>query len=187
MNITKDFKNTLTKKDYLKFLLATNNILVLSPLIVISITVAAIFSIVTKGFSIVTLIYFLPVILFVVSYIKTYLLINNTVKSQKSIYESSITLTDNEYKEVTNGEHNSLSYSKAYCYKETKNYFYLHIDRLNGLIIPKRKYSEDELAKVRKAFNSKIKKTNIIDLSSIITSLIFLSLVVLIIIALITM
>ena len=187
MNITKDFKNTLTKKDYLKFLLATNNILVLSPLIVISITVAAIFSIVTKGFSIVTLIYFLPVILFVVSYIKTYLLINNTVKSQKSIYESSITLTDNEYKEVTNGEHNSLSYSKAYCYKETKNYFYLHIDRLNGLIIPKRKYSEDELAKVRKAFNSKIKKTNIIDLSSIITALIFLSLVVLIIIALITM
>ena len=164
MNITKDFKNTLTKKDYLKFLLATNNILVLSPLIVISITVAAIFSIVTKGFSIVTLIYFLPVILFVVSYIKTYLLINNTVKSQKSIYESSITLTDNEYKEVTNGEHNSLSYSKAYCYKETKNYFYLPIDRLNGLIIPKRKYSEDELAKVRKAFNSKIKKTNIIDL-----------------------
>jgi len=187
MNITKDFKQTLTKKDYLKFLLVTNNILVLSPLIVISITIAAIYSIVVKGFNILTLIYFIPVILFIVSYIKTYMLINNTSKAQKSIYESSITLTDNECKEVTNGEHNALPYANAYCYKETKNYFYLHIDKLNGLIIPKRKYNDEEVTKIRKAFNSKIKKANIIDISSFLTSFIFVLLVVLIIISLITM
>ena len=34
MNIEKDFKNTLEKKDYITYLLATNNILLISPIII---------------------------------------------------------------------------------------------------------------------------------------------------------
>lgn len=186
MNIVKDFKGTLTKKDYIIFLLTTNNILLLSPFIIIAILVATIYSITTDGFQLITIIYFLPVILFILSYIKMFIVINQTLKSQKAIYELNITLTDNEYKDVTNGETNSLAYSKLYCYKETKNYFYLHIDKSNALIVPKRKFNSDELDKIRTTLNSKTRKERLITMSSLLTTFVFLTLVVLIVVSLIT-
>ena len=186
MNIEKDFKNTLEKKDYVTYLLTTNNILLISPIIIISLLIAIIYSLVTSGFKIEIIIYTLPIVLFILSYIKMYKVISNTLKSQKELYELTITLTDNEYKDVTNGEHNSFAYSKAYCYKETKNYFYLHIDKNNALIIPKRKFNEDEIAKIRTTFSSKIRKENIITITSLLTTAIFIALVALITISLFT-
>ncbi|MBR3890975.1 MAG: YcxB family protein [Bacilli bacterium] len=186
MNIEKDFKNTLEKKDYVTYLLTTNNILLISPIIIISLLIAIIYSLVTSGFKIEIIIYTLPIVLFILSYIKMYKVISNTLKSQKELYELTITLTDNEYKDVTNGEHNSFAYSKAYCYKETKNYFYLHIDKNNALIIPKRKFNEDEIAKIRTTFSSKIRKENIITITSLLTTAIFIVLVALITISLFT-
>lgn len=186
MNIEKDFKNTLEKKDYVTYLLTTNNILLISPIIIISLLTSIIYSLVTSGFKIEIIIYTLPIVLFILSYIKMYKVISNTLKSQKELYELTITLTDNEYKDVTNGEHNSFAYSKAYCYKETKNYFYLHIDKNNALIIPKRKFNEDEIAKIRTTFSSKIRKENIITITSLLTTAIFIVLVALITISLFT-
>ena len=186
MNIEKDSKNTLEKKDYVTYLLTTNNILLISPIIIISLLTSIIYSLVTSGFKIEIIIYTLPIVLFILSYIKMYKVISNTLKSQKELYELTITLTDNEYKDVTNGEHNSFAYSKAYCYKETKNYFYLHIDKNNALIIPKRKFNEDEIAKIRTTFSSKIRKENIITITSLLTTAIFIVLVALITISLFT-
>jgi hypothetical protein len=184
MNIVKDFKGTLTKKDYYIYLLTTNNILLLSPFIIIAILVATIYSIVTSGFQVVTIIYFLPAALFILSYIKIFRVVNQTLKSQQAIYELNVTLTDNEYKDITNGETNSLSYSKFYCYKETKNYFYLHIDKSNALIVPKRKFNVEEITKMKTTFSSKIRKEPIITVSSLLTTMVFLALVGLIVVAL---
>lgn len=186
MNIQKDYINTLEKKDYVTYLLTTNNILLLSPFIIVALLVAIIYSIVTVGFKLDVIIYLLPIVLFILSYIKMYKVISNTLKSQKQLEELKVTLTDNEYKDVTNGEHNSLPYSKAYCYKETKNYFYLHIDKNNALIIPKRKYNNEEVNQIRQTFSSKMRKENIITLYSIIMMTIFVGLVALIMVSLLS-
>lgn len=181
MNIQKDFKQTLNKKDYIIYLLSTNNILLISPIIIVAILAATIYYLVTKGFDFSIIIYLLPVLLFILSYWRMYKVIDNTLKSQKAIYELTITLTDNEYKDITNGESNSLEYSKVYCYKENKNYFYLHVDKSNALIIPKRKFNNEEIDAIRSAFNSKIRRENIITITSLLTTVVFLLLVFLIV------
>lgn len=186
MNIQKDFKNTLNKKDYITYLLMTNNILMVSPIIVVSLMAAIIYSLVTYGFEINIIVYSLPIILFIVTYIKMYKLVQRATTSHNSYYELNITLTDNEYKDVTNGETNSLPYNKAYCYKETKNYFYLHIDKMNALIIPKRKYNDDEISNIRNTFSNKIRKENIISISSLLTMALFVLLIAVIIVSLVT-
>lgn len=186
MNIQKDFKNTLEKKDYITYLLTTNNILLISPIIIVCLIVAIVYSLITVGFKLEIIIYSLPIVLFILSYIKMYKVISNTLKSQKELYELTITLTDNEYKDVTNGEPNSFPYSKAYCYKETKNYFYLHIDKTNALIIPKRKFNDDEVNNIRTTFSSKMRKERIITITSLLSTAIFIALVAIITISLFT-
>ena len=177
MNIEKDFKNKLTKKDYVTYLLNRNMILLLSPLIIITLLVAIIYSIITSGFTFTTVIYMLPIILFVLSYIQMYRVIKHTLKSQKEIYELKITLTDNEYKDLTNGEQNSLSYDKAYCYKETKNHLYIFVDKYNALIIPKREFEENELNQIQSTFSKKIRKEPLYNFSSWFMVLILVALV----------
>ena len=181
MNIEKDFKNKLTKKDYVIYLLQRNLILVLSPFIITILLIAIISSIVKDGFTFTTIIYFLPIILFILTYIQMYRVIKHTLNSQKEISELKITLTNNEYKDITNGEKNSLAYDKAYCYKETKNYFYIFVDKYNALILPKREFNEEEINKIRTTFDSKMKKESIYNFSSLLTVFIFITLVVLIV------
>ena len=185
MNIQKDFKNKLTKKDYFIYLINRNMVLLLSPLIIIALLVAIIFSIINDGFTFSTLIYALPIILFVVSYIQMYRVINHTIKAQKEIKELTITLTDNEYKDSTNGEVNMLPYDKAYCYKETKNYLYVHVDKFNALIIPKREFEDKELERIKETFSKKIKKEAIYPLSSWLMVGVLVLLIVLIIISIV--
>lgn len=180
MNIEKDFKNKLTKKDYVTYLFNRNMILLLSPLIIIALLVAIIYSIITTGFTFTTVIYMLPIILFVLSYIQMYRVIKHTLKSQKQIHELKITLTDNEYKDLTNGEQNSLSYDKAYCYKETKNHLYIFVDRYNALILPKREFEASELSQIEATLSKKLRKEPIYNLSSWFMVIILISLVSLI-------
>lgn len=166
MHIEKDFKNKLTAKDYIKYLLNRNMILLLSPILIIALLTATIYSIITDGFKFTTIIYFLPVILFIASYIQMYRVIKHTLKAQKAVYELKITLTDNEYKDLTNGENNSITYDKLFCYKETKEYLYLFVDQFNGLILPKREFNEDEISQMKNTFSKKTKKQPIYTISS---------------------
>ena len=181
MNIQKDFKNKLTKNDYITYLLNRNMILLLSPAIIIALLVATIYSIVSEGFSFNTVIYMLPIALFILSYFQMYRVIKHTLKSQKEIYELKITLTDNEYKDLTNGEQNSLSYDKAYCYKETKKHLYIFVDKNNALILPKREFEENELDQIKTTLSKKLRKQPLYDLSAWLMLIIFISLVSLIV------
>lgn len=181
MNIEKDFKNKLTKKDYITYLLNRNMILLLSPAIIVTLLVAVIYSIITEGFTFSTIIYLLPVVLFILSYIQMYRVINHTLKSQKEIYELKITLTDNEYKDLTNGEKNSLTYDKAYCYKETKNHLYIFVDKYNALILPKREFEDKELAQIKTTFSKKMRKEKLYNFSSWFMVLIVVALVFLVV------
>jgi hypothetical protein len=106
--------------------------------------------------------------------------INHTIKSHEQISELKIILTDNEYIDITNGEKNSLSYEKFYCYKETKNYLYMFVDRNNAIIVPKREFNNDELTQIKNKFSSSIKKQSIYDFSSWITIALVVFLVALI-------
>lgn len=186
MHIEKDFKNKLTKKDYLTYLLTKNMILLLSPIVIIALLIAIVYSIIKDGFGISTVIYFLPIILFAASYIKIIQLIKHTLKAQKEIYELKVTLTDTEYKDLTNGETNSLSFDKVYCYKETKSYLYIFVDRYNALILPKREFNPTELKQINTTFSSKMKKSPMYDLSSWLMLFIVIALVALVVYKLIS-
>ena len=181
MNIEKDFKNKLTAKDYIKYLINRNMILLLSPLIIIALLVSTIFSIIEEGFNFTTVIYLLPIALFILSYVQIFRVIKHTLKSQKEIYELKITLTDNEYKDLTNGESNSISYDKLFGYKETKSHLYLFVDQFNALILPKREFKESELASMKKTFDKKMKKQPLYNLSSWLLIIVCVVLVVLIV------
>ena len=177
MQIEKDFKNKLTKKDYITYLFTKNMVLLLSPVIIIALVTAIVVSLVRDGWNYSLLIYALPIILFILSYFRIYRLINHTIKSQKQLYELKITLTENEYRDLTNGEKNSLAYDRFYCYKETKKYFYLFVDKYNALILPKREFSDDEVIQVNNFLSNKIRKTSVFDVYSILMILIVISLV----------
>jgi hypothetical protein len=180
MHIEKDFKNKLTKKDYILYLLSRNILLLLSPVIIASLIVAIIFSIINDGFTMSTIIYILPILLFILTYFQMFKVINHTIKSHEQISELKIILTDTEYIDITNGEKNSLSYEKFYCYKETKNYLYMFVDRNNAIIVPKREFNNDELTQIKNKFSSSIKKQSIYDFSSWITIALVVFLVALI-------
>ena len=181
MNIEKDFKNKLTTKDYITYLLNRNMILLLSPIIIVALTIGIIFSIVKEGFTFTTIIYFLPIALFLLTYFQMYKIIKYTLKSQREIYELKITLTDNEYKDLTNGEHNNLPYNKAYCYKESKKHLYIFVDKYNALILPKREFEDNELKQIKTTFSKKLRKEPLYNLSSWLIVGILVLLVVLII------
>lgn len=181
MNIEKDFKNKLTKKDYISYLLNRNMVLVLSPIIIVALLIATIFSIIEEGFNFSTVIYLLPIVLFILSYVQIYRVVKHTLKSQKEIYELKITLTDNEYKDLTNGEKNNLPYDKAYCFKESKNYLYVFVDKYNALILPKREFENNELDQIKTTFSKKMRKESLYNLSSWFMVLIMIALVALIV------
>ena len=187
MNIEKDFKNKLTKKDYVTYLLQRNIILVISPAIIVLLLLAIVMAIVNSGWSFSIVLYLLPIVLFILSYFQMYRVIKNTIKSQNQIYELKVILTDNEYKDVTNGKTNVLPYDKAYCYKESKNYLYIFVDNYNALILPKREYSDEEVVKIRETFTSKMKKKSIYGFYSYFSMIVFLALVILIIYTAISM
>ena len=181
MKIEKDFRNKLTAKDYINYLLTRNMILLLSPVLIVALLIAVIGSIIKDGFTFVTVIYLLPIILFIASYIQMYRVIKQTLKAQREMYELKIALTDNEYIDISNGIQNSLDYKNAYCYKETKNYLYLFVDQYNALILPKREFESNELSKIKETLSKSITKKPIYNFSSLLLVVVTISLVSLIV------
>ena len=170
--IEKDLKNKLTKKDYLVYLLNRNSFILISPLIILSLIVVFIFMINKDGFNSGDLLYLLPILLFVLSYIQMNNAINNAVKSNSTSEDLKVILEDKKYREITSNGENSLEYSKFYSYYESKNYYYLYVDKMNALILPKREFDTEELATIEGYFKKSIKKTNFIN-ARLITGLIF--------------
>lgn len=177
-NITKDFKNKLTKKDYLLYLLNRNLFILISPLIIISLIVVFIFMVSKDGFNITDMLYLLPILLFVLSYIQMNNAINGAIKANSESSNLKVTLEENKYTEVTSNGKNSLEYSKFYSYYESKNYYYLYVDKVNALILPKREFTNEELTTVDSYFKKFIRKTSLINAKTIIGLIFSISLVI---------
>ena len=171
-HIEKNFKSKLTKKDYFLYLINRNTFILLSPLIIISLVVVFTFMVKKDGFDSGDLLYLLPIILFILSYIQINNAVNNAVKSNNNSGDLKIIIEDKKYREITNNGENHLEYNKFYSYYESKNYYYLYVDKVNALILPKREFTNEELTKLNNYFSSSIKRTSIFNFRTI-TGIIF--------------
>ena len=185
--IEKDLKSKLTKKDYLLYLINRNSFILLSPIIILALIVVFIFMVNKNGFSYNDLLYLLPILLFVLSYVQIYNSINNAVKVNCRSESIKISLEKTRYKEITENGENSLEYNKFYSYYENKNYYYLYVDRINALILPKREFSSEELDVIDEYFKTSIRKTHILNFKAIIGIIFSLSLITCITILIISM
>ena len=185
--IEKSFKNKLTKKDYLLYLINRNSFILLSPLIILALVVVFAFMVNKNGFSYNDLLYLLPILLFILSYIQIYNAINTAVKANQNSDDLKVILEQKRYKEIsTNGE-NSLEYNKFYSYYENKNYYYLYVDRINALIIPKREFAKDELDIIDGYFKNSISKTKKFNFKTIFGLTLSIALVISIIVLIASM
>lgn len=185
-NIEKEFSKKLTKKDYFLYLINRNIFILISPLIIMSLFVVFIFMIKKDGFQTNDILYLLPTLLFLLSYIQIYRAINNAVKLNANTKTLKIILEEKKYKEITDRGENSLEYSKFYSYYENKNYYYLYVDKINALILPKREFNEDELKKLNDLFKNTIRKTSVLNFKTILGLIFSLSLIVSMIILIIS-
>lgn len=165
--IEKSFKDKLTKKDYFLYLLNRNSFILISPLIIAALIVVFIFMVKKDGFDSGDLLYLLPILLFALSYVQINNAVNNAVKANSNLDELKIILEDKKYKEITPNGENSLDYNKFYSYYESKNYYYLYVDKVNALILPKREFSSEELTTINCYFEKSIRKTNLINFRTI--------------------
>ena len=166
--IEKDFNNKLTKKDYFLYLINRNIFIFVSPLIILALIVVFIFMVNKDGFQFNDSLYLLPIFLFVLSYIQMNKVINNAVASNKQTKKLKVILEENNYKEITDTGENSLEYKNFHSYYENKNYYYLYVDKINALILPKREFDSNELAKINGLFAKSIKKVSFFNIKSIL-------------------
>ena len=185
--IEKNLKNKLTKKDYFFYLVNRNSFILLSPLIILALVVVFIFMVNKNGFSYNDLLYLLPILLFILSYIQIYNAINNAIKANAKSDDLKIVLEQKKYKEISSNGENSLEYNKFYSYYENKNYYYLYVDRINALIIPKREFNTEELSVIDGYFKTAIPKTKKFNLRTILGIILSTSLIVSIIILIVSM
>lgn len=185
--IEKDFKNKLTKKDYFLYLLNRNIFLLLSPIIIVTLIVVFVFMVAKDGFSSGDVLYLLPILLFLLSYVQVNNAIKNAIKSNESTESLKIILDDKKYKEITSNGSNELEYKNFYSYYESKNYFYLYVDKVNALILPKREFNNDELSIIDETLNKQIKKVSTFNIKNILGIVFSLSLVICMITLIISM
>lgn len=167
-HIEKDFNNKLTKKDYFAYLINRNTFILVSPLIIIALITVFIFMVNKNGFQYSDIIYLLPILLFVLSYIQMNNAVNKAIKMNDETKSLKVVLDENKYKEITQKGETALEYNKFYSYYESKNYYYLYVDKVNALILPKREFSEDEISAINTYFNKSIKKTGLINFRNIL-------------------
>ena len=98
--LNEDFKNKLTKKDYFLYLLNRNIFLLLSPIIIVTLIVVFVFMVAKDGFSSGDVLYLLPILLFLLSYVQVNNAIKNAIKSNESTESLKIILDDKKYKEA---------------------------------------------------------------------------------------
>jgi len=166
-HIEKNFKSKLTKKDYFLYLINRNTFILLSPLIIISLVVVFAFMVKKDGFDYRDLLYLLPIILFILSYIQIYNAVNRAIKSNTNEDDLKIIIEEKKYREITQKGENYLEYNKFYSYYESKNYYYLYVDKVNALILPKREFSQEELTKINSYFSSSMKRASVINFRTI--------------------
>lgn len=185
--IEKDFKNKLTKKDYFLYLLNRNIFLLLSPVIIAALIVVFIFMVTKDGFSSGDILYLLPILLFLLSYVQVNNAIKNALKSNESTESLKVILDDKKYKEITSNGTNELEYKHFYSYYESKNYFYLYVDKVNALILPKREFNKEELVAMDENFSKQIRKISVFSIKNILGVTFSLALIVCMIILVISM
>ena len=186
-SIQKNFKNKLTKKDYLLYLLNRNIFILVSPLIILSLIVVFIFMVDKDGFNSGDLLYLLPILLFILSYFQMKNAINIAIKANSNTNDLTVILEENKYKEKTSNGENSLEYNKFYSYYENKNYYYLYVDKINGLILPKREFNQEELTTIKGYFEKSIKRTKLINTRTLIGITLSASLILCMIILIVSM
>lgn len=185
--IEKNFKNKLTKKDYFLYLLNRNIFIVISPLIILSLIVVFAYMVNKDGFSSGDLLYLLPILLFVLSYIQMNNAVNNAIKANSSLNDLKVILEEKKYKEITSNSENSLEYSKFHSYYESKNYYYLYVDKVNALILPKREFNQDELTTINGYFKTSMKKTKLLNPRTLMGIIFSLGLIVCMVILIVSM
>ena len=89
-----------------------------------------------------------------------------------SLSEIKVVIEESKYKEITPNGESALEYSKFHSYYESKNYYYLYVDKVNALIIPKREFNSDELTTMKQYFTKSIKQTKTLNFRTI-TGIIF--------------
>jgi len=185
--IEKDFNKKLTKKDYLLYLINRNTFILISPLIILALIVVFIFMINKDGFQFGDILYLLPILLFVLSYIQMNNAISKAIKMNDDTNDLKVILEENKYKEITSNGENSLEYSKFYSYYESKNYYYLYVDKVNALILPKREFNNEELSTIDSYFKKSIKKVNLFSFRNILGAIFSIALIASMIILIISM
>ncbi len=185
--IEKSFRNRLTKKDYFLYLLNRNAFILVSPLIILSLIVVFIFMVNKDGYDNGDLLYLLPILLFALSYLQMYRAVNGAVKANSSLSEIKVIIEENKYKEITPNGESSLEYSKFYSYYDSKNYYYLYVDKVNALIIPKREFEAEELTTINQYFTKSIRQTKALNFRAITGIIFSISLIVCMIILIASM
>lgn len=185
--IEKDFAKKLTKKDYFLYLINRNMFILISPLIILALIVVFLFMINKDGFQLNDILYLLPILLFILSYIQMYKAINAATKSNEQTKKLKVILEENKYKEITDNGENSLEYTKFHSYYENKNYYYLYVDKINALILPKREFNNDETTKINELFKKSIKKAKFLSFKNLLGLAFSLVLIISMIVLIISM
>lgn len=186
-SIEKSFNSKLTKKDYFLYLINRNTFILVSPLIILALIVVFIFMVKKDGFQGGDILYLLPILLFVLSYVQMNNAVNKAIKANDKSDDLKVTLEEKKYKETTSNGENSLEYNKFHSYYESKNYYYLYVDKINALILPKREFTTDELNTINGYFEKSIKKASIFNFRNILGAILSLGLIVSIVILVISM
>lgn len=186
-SIEKNFKNKLTKKDYFLYLINRNTFILISPLVILALIVVFIFMINKDGFQFNDVLYLLPILLFVLSYLQMSTAVNKALKMNEETSNLKVVLEENKYREITSNGENALEYSKFHSYYDSKNYFYLYVDKVNALILPKREFSNEELNTVTNYFSKSMRKTKLINLRNILGALFSIALISSMVILIISM
>lgn len=170
--VNKKFNNVLNKKDFLLYLLNRNSFITITPMIIISLIVALIYAIRLDGYQNNDLAFALPIIIFILVYMKIYTAINKV--SLNNVVD--ISIDENNYSEISEEKTTSLELDKFNSYYENKNYFYLYVDKINALILPKREFNDSETEEIRKHFSNKLKRKTFLNLRNIINFVVFVGL-----------
>jgi hypothetical protein len=120
------------------------------------------------GFQVTDLLYLLPILLFVLNFVQMNSAVNNALRSNSSTSAIKIKLDPKKYSETTKNGNTSLEYNKFYAYYENKNYYYLYVDKVNALILPKREFDNNEISTINNYFSKSIKKAPVISIRNIL-------------------
>ncbi len=179
--IKKQFKNTLTKKDFFLYLLNRNTFILTTPLMIVALIIAFIYVVRLDGFQFTDMIFILPVLIFLLVYIRIYI----SVTKAPVNYDVEITITDKVYTEVSKDGTVTQDLNKFHSYFENDKYFYLFVDKMNALVLPKREFDEEEIKKIQTYFSSSLKRTTYLNLRNIVNLLFFVGVIVCIVVLLI--